>query len=49
VKVNKNSCCKYIISKKRKAKGNVNSLPSGIWDLVTKDLEKTKVLNAFHW
>lgn len=39
---------KYTISK-RKAKGNMNALFSGVWDQVTKDMEETKVLDAFHW
>lgn len=46
VKGSKNGFCKYINSK-RKVKENVSLLLNGARDLVTKDMEKAKVFNAF--
>lgn len=46
VKGNKNGFYKYI-SRKRKIRENVGLLLDGAGDLVTKDMEKAKVFNAF--
>lgn len=46
VKGSKNGFYKYI-SSKRKVRENVSLLLNGAGDLVTKDMEKAKVFNAF--
>ena len=46
VKGNKKNFSRYI-SRKRRSRENMGLVPNGTGDLVTKDMEKVKVLNAF--